>query len=251
MASSTPYILIRPATEADTEAIAKVHYAALAKFHDFYAAFFERHPREILPISTRNALRDSSNRFLVAVSSETDAVLGFIKYIIVNSTESPTTTPIIQSSDATEVQPNAPSVFAIKSHMKELWESFSHPREDEMDECYEKAVNGRKHNYVKNIMVDPEHQRKGIGAKLLQTVIDISNAENMPTFLVASAEGHGLYKKLGFEDLGTWIIDNDHWSKEIVRHEKQLGIAGNERLIDQYDGTQEVERYMMRWVEEQ
>lgn len=95
-------------------------------------------------------------------------------------------------------------------------------------------------------MVDPSHQRKGIGAKLLQTVVEASDEVRVPTFLVASAEGYGLYKRLGFEDLGTWTIDDDFWSKEIVEHEKKLGISGNEKLAEQYEGVEEVERYMIR-----
>ncbi|KAK1453239.1 hypothetical protein CMEL01_04898 [Colletotrichum melonis] len=241
---------VRPATTIDADAIAAVHYAALEQFHDFYGAFFERHPREILPLSTRLALKNPKNHFLVVVASDTDAVVGFIRYHVVDAMEPPAATTVEKPTESADTGPTVPSIFAIKPHMKDLWERFGHPREEEMDECYEKAVDGRKHNYVKNIMVDPHHQRKGIGAKLLQSVIDISDAEKIPTFLVASAEGYGLYKKLGFEDLGTWTIDNDYWSKEIARHEDELGIMGNEGLAQTYRGKHEVEKYMMRWITE-
>ncbi|GJC87802.1 hypothetical protein ColLi_10640 [Colletotrichum liriopes] len=244
-------VAIRTAREGDSDAIAKVHYAALDLFHDFYAAFFEWHPRDILPLSTRAALQDPKNRILVATLPESDAVVGFIKYNVVDATETLDAPTLVKSMQPSESQPTVPSFFTIKPHMKELWERFGHPREDEMDECYVNAVNGRKHSYVKSIMVDPRCQRKGIGAKLLQTVVDFSDAEDIPTFLVASAEGYSLYKRLGFEDLGTWTIDNDHWSREIVQHEQKLGIAGNERLIEQYQGANEVERYMMRWRKEE
>ncbi|KAK1975995.1 acyl-CoA N-acyltransferase [Colletotrichum cereale] len=244
-------IAIRAAREGDSNAIARVHYVALDRFNDFYAAFFERHPRDILPLSTRANLKDPKNRILVATLPKTDAVVGFIKYNIVEATETlnaPTPASLIQPAQS---QPAVQPFFAIKAHMKELWECFGHPRDDEMDECYAKAVNGQRHSYVKSIMVDPENQRKGIGAQLLQTVIHISDSEGIPTFLVASAEGYGLYKRLGFEDIGTWNIDNDHWSREIVQHEKKLGITGHEQLIEQYRGTSEIERYMMRWRKEE
>ncbi|OHE97758.1 hypothetical protein CORC01_06963 [Colletotrichum orchidophilum] len=247
MTSPKPPVHIRPATEADADAIAAVHYAALDQFHDFYAAFFQRHPRELLPLSMRLALKDPKKHFLVAVVPDTHAVVGFIRYHIVDATEPPSAISLAKPTGSADTEPAVPSIFAIKSHMKELWERFGHPRDNEMDECYEKAVDGRQHTYVKNIMVDPEHQRKGIGAKLLQMVIDVSDAEKIPTFLVASAEGYHLYKKLGFEELGTWTIDNDYWSKEIVRRERELGIGGNEHLAETYQGTREIERYMMRW----
>ncbi|KAF6805534.1 hypothetical protein CMUS01_14596 [Colletotrichum musicola] len=245
--ASTPDIIIRPATEADADGIARVHHLALAQFDDFGAAWFERRPRDILPLSTRAALQASKNRFLIAVIPASDDVVGFVRYHVVDAAES---TPAVQpTADALEV-PEKPdtiaALFAIKDHMKELWERFVHPREDEMDACYEKAVDGRRHNYVKHIMVDPDHQRKGIGAKLLRMVVKTSDEQKVPTFLVASAEGYGLYKRLGFEDLGTWTIDDDFWSKEIVEHERKLGISGNEKLAEQYEGVREIERYMIR-----
>ncbi|KAK1670993.1 acyl-CoA N-acyltransferase [Colletotrichum godetiae] len=242
---------IQLATEADADAIAAIHYAALEQFHDFYATFFERHPRDILPLSTRLALKNPKNRFLIAVVPGTHAVVGFIRYHVVDATEPPAATTLAKPTESADTEPTVPFIFSIKPHMKEMWERFGHPREEEMDECYEKAVDGRRHNYVKNIMVDPNHQRKGIGASLLKAVIDISDDEKIPTFLVASAEGYGLYKKLGFEDLGTWTIDNDYWSEKIVQHENELGIVGNEGLAETYRGTHEVEKYMMRWIIEE
>ncbi|KZL79791.1 gnat family acetyltransferase [Colletotrichum incanum] len=249
--TAAPTVVIRTAREGDSNAIAKVYYAALDLFNDFYAAFFESHPKDILPLSTRASLRDPKNHILVAALPESDAVVGFIKYNVIGATETLDAPTLGKSMQPSESQPIVPSFLTIKPHMKELWERFGHPREDEMDECYVNAVNGRKHSYVKNVMVDPKHQKKGVGAKLLQTIIEISDAERIPTFLVASAEGYNLYKRLGFQDLGTWTIDNDYWSKKIVQHEQKLGIVGNERLIEQYRGVNEVERYMMRWRREE
>ncbi|KAF6807156.1 hypothetical protein CSOJ01_08344 [Colletotrichum sojae] len=243
----TPDILIRPATEADADGIARVHHLALAQFDDFGAAWFERRPRDILPLSTGAALQAPKNRFLVAVTPGSDDVVGFVRYHVVDAAESaPAAQPTADAPEVLEKPDPVAALFAIKDHMKELWERFVHPREDEMEACYEKAVDGRRHNYVKHIMVDPDHQRKGIGAKLLRTVVEASDDQKVPTFLMASAEGYGLYKRLGFEDLGTWTIDDDFWSKEIVQHERKLGISGNEKLAEQYEGVREIERYMIR-----
>lgn len=143
-----PDIVIRPATEADADGIARVHHLALAQFDDFGAAWFERRPRDILPLSTRAALQAPKNRFLVATLPGSDAVVGFIRYHVVGATE-PSTDTATTTTDVPEVAEKPDPVaalFAIKEHMKELWERFAHPREDEMDACYEKAVDGRKHN---------------------------------------------------------------------------------------------------------
>ena len=96
-------------------------------------------------------------------------------------------------------------------------------------------------------MVDPSHQRRGIGGQLLRAVIDSADAECVPTLLVASAEAHHLYLRLGFEVLGRWAIDNGYWAREVVRHEAQLGIGGNEGLDGKFEGIKEEEAYMVRW----
>ncbi|KAJ0381821.1 hypothetical protein COL922a_013776 [Colletotrichum nupharicola] len=239
-------IQIRPAQSSDADAIGKIHKEALNQFHEFYQAFYEHPIEQIIQANTRNVVQTPKNRFYVAVD-DLETVVGFIRYHVVDATEPTDATTTVEAHETPAVTTPASNLFAIKDHMKELWERFGYPREDEMDVCYEKAVDGRKHNYIKHIMVDPKYQRKGIGAKLLRTVIDISDAERVSTFLVASAEGYGLYKRLGFEDLGTWTIDNGRWAKEIVQHERNLGLNGNETLFERFAGTQEVEKYMMRW----
>ncbi len=98
-------------------------------------------------------------------------------------------------------------------------------------------------------MVHPNHQRKGVGALLLKSAIAVSDMEVIPTFLVSSAEAISLYRKLGFQELGTWAIDNEAWARRIVAHGRDLGIPGNEHLEEQYQGISEVERYMVRWPE--
>lgn len=99
---------------------------------------------------------------------------------------------------------------------------------------------------IKHLMIDPAHQRKGIGGQLLAIVTALADAEGLPAFIMSSEESHGLYLKAGFKDLGTWTIDNGHWAAEIVKLESGLGIQGNEGLAEKYRGTMEVEAYMVR-----
>ncbi|TDZ65210.1 hypothetical protein CTRI78_v003504 [Colletotrichum trifolii] len=244
-------IHVRPATEDDAVAIGRVHHAALSPYHDFYRAFFARDPEEIMPLSTRLALNNAKNKFLVAIFPQTNIVAGFVRYHIAeatDATEEPTVpaSPARSAAEKPENQPSLASLFAVKPHLKELWGRYGHPRETEMDESYEKVMDGRRHIYVKHIMVDPQHQRKGIGAKLLEAVVDFSDAKSLPTFLVSSAEGHGLYERLDFRDVGSWTIDNGFWAKEIVQIEHHLGLKGNEGLAERFEGVSEVEIQMIR-----
>lgn len=97
-------------------------------------------------------------------------------------------------------------------------------------------------------MVEPVHQRKGVGAKLLSIVLERSDAERKPSFLVASAEAHALYSKLGFVDLGVFKIDNEAWSREVLDLEQKLGINADQKFEEECKGLYEVERYMVRWA---
>lgn len=96
-------------------------------------------------------------------------------------------------------------------------------------------------------MVDPAQQRRGIGGQLLKQVTARADAEQIPAFIVASAEAYGLYARFGFEDLGKWTIDNEGLSKEVVELERELGMTGNEGLEERFRGVRELEVSMVRW----
>lgn len=126
-------ITIRPATVADASVIARIHYDALDRFHEFYAAFFVRHPSEAQPIATKFGLEQSENLFLVA-EDENRSVVGFVRYNMVDPTA---------GEDKTSGNAD-PSLWAVKEHTKELWDGLN-KRDEEMDACIEKAVDGQRH----------------------------------------------------------------------------------------------------------
>ena len=72
-------VTIRPATEADLASISAIHYAALARYHEFYAAFFTAHPRDIVPLSINRAFQRPDAWFLVAEDEETGRLVGFAR----------------------------------------------------------------------------------------------------------------------------------------------------------------------------
>jgi GNAT superfamily N-acetyltransferase len=98
-------------------------------------------------------------------------------------------------------------------------------------------------------MISSAHQRRGIGAKLLSSVLAKSDADNLPTFLTSSAEAHPLYTKLGFVDFGPdFRIDNEGWARRIMALEEELGVIESRRLRDPCTGLLEVENCMVRWA---
>ncbi|KAL6900420.1 acyl-CoA N-acyltransferase [Trichoderma evansii] len=239
-------VKLRPAQPADATAIANTHYRALDQYHEFYGAFFVLDPREILAKSTPLALEKPENTMLVAVDEESSDVVGIVKYTI-EAEKLPSAATV--AGDSTPA-PAGPSLTAVKAHLKELWDEFG-KRRDEMDECYEKAADGKRHIYIHTLMINPDYQRRGVGGRLLAAVLKQSDEEGIPTFLASTAESIGLYSRNGFESLGTWPIDNEYWAGRIVDLEKELGIAGHEGLQETFKGAREVEDVMVRWPKKQ
>ncbi|KAF8864545.1 hypothetical protein BDZ45DRAFT_797223 [Acephala macrosclerotiorum] len=66
-----------------------------------------------------------------------------------------------------------------------------------------------KHKYktddhweLETLSVSVNHQRKGIGAKLLDQWLKEVDADGRPVYIRASREGRGLYEKLGAKEVG-------------------------------------------------
>jgi hypothetical protein len=136
-------IEIRPATPEDGVSIAEIHYKAIEKYHVFYGGFLATHPRDIIPNSTKLALENPNNIFLVATDKTTSQIMGFIRYLIVEKITEPKQSPPEQSNQA-QLSQSVVSLHTPKDHLKELWGKFNE-REDEMEACYQSAAKGEKH----------------------------------------------------------------------------------------------------------
>ncbi|KAH7258536.1 acyl-CoA N-acyltransferase [Fusarium solani] len=206
-------ITLRPATLTDSDAISNIHYEALNRYHVFYAAFFQKHPRDIIRIADRGAIQDPGRT--VVVAEEGGEIVGFIIYQIANSNSN-------KSEEDTRDGPPL-SISEPKEHLRELWDRFNE-RNAEMDKCKEEAIKGQKYYEVLQLMVHPSHQRSGVGGRLLSSALAKADADSAPTLVTSSAEGHGLYLRNGFRSLGkTWPVDNARWAGEAAKLDEKLG----------------------------
>ncbi len=137
-------IKIRPATEGDAVALARIHYDALGPFNDLFTAFFANDPRVILPKSTAAALGKPDQIFFVAVDTLSGEAVGFVRYFISKEVGAGSSQPDpAENNGEGGMQPD-PSLFAPKEHLKDLWAQFNES-EDMIDACYEAATKGQKH----------------------------------------------------------------------------------------------------------
>ena len=82
------------------------------------------------------------------------------------------------------------------------------------------------------LVVDPSFQRQGVGAALLQHVLAQKDMEGVPAWLEATAEGFGLYRKMGFKQCGEFAIELKEFGGEgqfrNVRMIREGGGSGKE-----------------------
>lgn len=59
----------------------------------------------------------------------------------------------------------------------------------------------------------PKYQRRGIGSMLMEWGTDKLEEMQVPSFIIASSQGYGLYIKHGYKEIERWEIDMGRWSQ--------------------------------------
>ncbi|KGQ07717.1 hypothetical protein BBAD15_g6939 [Beauveria bassiana D1-5] len=250
-------IIIRPGTAADADAISRVHYEALDRFHAFYGTFFKKHPRELIPIMTRRAFAETRRPvqvFYVAAEEkgedgEEGDVVGFVRFSIeeAKTEEKKEKEEVKEKEEEEEEEEESP--LACKEALKEVWKAFGE-EQAKRDAMLKDAAKGQRHMWIQHLMIRPSHQRRGIGHALLARALLRADAARLPAVIVSSAESVGLYGKVGFVSLGSFRLDNGRWAREAVRvlTEEEEEEGDHNMLVERYDGVFEVEDVMVRAV---
>lgn len=58
------------------------------------------------------------------------------------------------------------------------------------------------------LAVNPEYRRRGVGEKLVSWGLEQADKQGLDSVLEATIDGGKLYRKLGFEDIGTIKFDS-------------------------------------------
>ncbi|KAK2765098.1 hypothetical protein FQN54_008797 [Arachnomyces sp. PD_36] len=142
-------------------------------------------------------IKDPVGLMVKAVDTETGEILGYARWSMYLSgrTEEELNAPVPQ-------RPANPEIIV------ELRDNFLNL----LDKTRKEVMGGKPHCILNVLAVSPKHQRRGIGALLIGYGSDIADKEGVETYLESTPPGYELYKRNGFQDVGTISLDIGKWS---------------------------------------
>ncbi len=62
-----------------------------------------------------------------------------------------------------------------------------------------------------NLSVDMQYQRQGLGGRMMEWGIEELERKHLPSVIIATEAGYGLYLKYGYTLQETWHVDLSKW----------------------------------------
>ncbi|OKL64432.1 hypothetical protein UA08_01109 [Talaromyces atroroseus] len=214
-------VTISPAEPAESRAIIELNEHAFQSTYDVLFdgrlkpetldALAESRVKQLLKASEEVKAQTGplSKRFFAfkAVDDETGEIVGEARWMIYYEDE--TLTKTIEEEQTERVTPPTPqmNVEANRAFQKVLSTVkrlvLEVPDAQQQKDSKERDLNEvkklRKRVYLHVLAVHPNHQKKGIGRKLLQWGLDEADRLGLIAYLEASNEGRPLYEQSGFE----------------------------------------------------
>ncbi|KAF6805132.1 acetyltransferase [Colletotrichum sojae] len=76
-----------------------------------------------------------------------------------------------------------------------------------LDQMRERLMGGKPCVYLHILVVDPKHQRRGVGVQMMTWGMQEAVRLGIPVYLESSVSGHRLYQKVGFKDVEERRVD--------------------------------------------
>ncbi|WP_233558121.1 GNAT family N-acetyltransferase [Alginatibacterium sediminis] len=77
--------------------------------------------------------------------------------------------------------------------------------------------------YLADVFVSPQHQGKGLGKAIVQQILDQPEVKGLRRLVLATADAHGLYEKLGFEPLSNPERFMQIWQPSVYQQGEHSG----------------------------
>ena len=221
--------LIAVTSPSDVSTLLEINTAGLdldpmVKWFELYTDRPEsEHSREAL----KKAVEDPNQSLVKAVSRQQDGyeTLGFIHWL-----EVPESDDANLAKDGLEGEPQeTKSLLAGKEiqesiHGPQAADNAANPKKERADLArqehetriekgiellsqggimFANIMEGRRHVFLKTMIVHPKYQRKGIARQMIRLVLDEADQKGLPCLLFSRPAGHKLYLNSGFESKGT------------------------------------------------
>ena len=59
----------------------------------------------------------------------------------------------------------------------------------------------RTFGYLCDVVIHPDHRRRGLGKQLVRAVVTDEQVQNLGTLLLMTPDAHGLYRQFGFQPI--------------------------------------------------
>lgn len=222
-------IEIHPMTEADVPAHVSLMWASFGP--DLMSVFFPNGmsdaDRSHMAADTLKSMRKNKPTekllFLKAIDTDLPAdsqIVATAKWLIYPQERTE------EELDKDENEGSRDDLFSEGAHKEAMIPFFT-----ELARGRRERFGGRPYVLLSILTVSPDHQRKGLGAKMLQVGLEKADEMGVEAYLESSPKGKGLYAKYGFEDKGEMKFDaRDYGAEKNVVHTLMVRPAKGKRL---------------------
>ncbi|MCJ1485500.1 hypothetical protein MMC06_005674 [Schaereria dolodes] len=203
-------IALAPATEADYPAIVDIHYAAFSPSVIAHLSNkTEVEQKALLMKTLRENLPNPKILLIKATDTSNGEVTGFGIWTLSSGKEKGK-----EKGKEQGMRMGALLRYSVNEGEKGGRRSLADAFDEAIKEKETYWLKGKKHMFLKALAVAPASQRRGIGTALVQFGMKMADEGAAVCFLHATPIGHGLYRKLGWKDVGSLDFDLTEWGGE-------------------------------------